>query len=121
MKNTFGRRGQVALEGLLIILFILASVFAIMSEVTRETSLIETIYRGRVIAQEVAYNLSMRGEITRVIRVDENPAPNLGTVDVTMVSDNCREVSRRLRYYSDRILLVSCKDTYYTELNPSTS
>jgi hypothetical protein len=83
------KKGQVALEAAFVVLFIVIAVGGIVLKTidfSRQTEIMST---ARTVAQQVAFELSMNGTTTHLIRIDSNNLTE-GTVDLYVMSEGCR-------------------------------
>ena len=89
MKKLNSNKGQTALESAFVVLFIILAVGVIMNLVLIYGSNIERMATARAVSQGVAMELTMRGTITHLIRVDPNPAAIPPSVDLYVMSEGC--------------------------------
>jgi|GEM_PF-3846888 len=87
----FGQKGQTALEGAFVVLFIILAVGVITGFITTYSSNMQKMAEVRTIAQGIALEMTMGGNTTHIIRVDPADEDNgaIYTVDVFAVSEDC--------------------------------
>ncbi|MBN2518394.1 MAG: hypothetical protein JXB14_06100 [Candidatus Altiarchaeota archaeon] len=98
-----GRRGQVAIENLFIIILIVMAVSIIVGGLISNKESLGVMYDARVQAQEIAYNLTVKeGITTHVIRLDDTDIDGkipLGEIRVYIVAEDCDEVEPKFKKY----------------------
>jgi len=108
MKRTINnRKGQTALEAMMLILLVIASVGVIAGSIVANTGEIKDAYYVRLGVQEAVTSLSLKRHYpgstpdqiqTTLIRIDELPT---GNYRVWIASDNCDIAKGRIRGWSN--------------------
>lgn len=85
------RKGQSALEAAFVVLFIAVAIIAIFAKATVISAHIGDMAGARAIAQETANQLSLKGTVTHLVRVDPNEGggSSLLPVKLHVISEDC--------------------------------
>ena len=93
MTRIMKRKGQTALEGAFVVLFIIVAVGFLMQLAIIYGSNMQRMATARAIAQGVSMDLTMSGTTTHLIRIDESAMTVSGTltpaVDLYLMSEDC--------------------------------
>ncbi len=87
-----GAKGQSALEAAFVVLFIAVAIVAIFAKATTVDSHIGEMANARMLAQETANQLTIRGVATHLVRVDPRDDAGAGSlvpVTIYVVSEKC--------------------------------
>lgn len=86
MTKKMRRKGQSALEATFVVLFIALVIIVIFEKTLATGTAMGDMGEARAVAQSVALELSMKGTLTHLIRVDPGEE---GGVDVYAMSKDC--------------------------------
>lgn len=116
------RKGQTAMENLLVIIIIIVSVSIISGGVILNNDLIWGMYEIRVQAQELAFNLTIINDTTTyIIRIDDSIIDSdLGEEEIRiyMISENCTLANQSFGNEFDNLntSIRLCYDLYEFDL-----
>jgi hypothetical protein len=113
------RKGQVALEAAFVVLFISIAIGGIIMKTTTYIQHAEVMSRSRAIAQQVAFELTMEGVRTHLIRIDPIDLTD-AAVQVHVLSEGCANsggITAIENRFSDAIgnVSVNCRHELYTD------
>jgi len=87
------KKGQVALESIFVILFIIVAMARILAQVLEYTNEIGSMANERAKCQGFALERSLKGITTHLIRIDLNTASGAIGFDVYFFSTDCSQPS----------------------------
>ncbi len=115
MKHTMKSKGQAAIEGTFILLFILLSINSIFILAIQQSTAITSTAIARVYAQGTAMELTMKGTTTYLIRIDE--VDDGGFKLHVLTAGNCNDVREEFKQKlgDENVALWNCKEKLYVD------
>jgi hypothetical protein len=110
------KKGQVALEAAFVVLFISIAIGGIIMKTTVYTRHAEIMSSSRAIAQQVAFELTMEGIKTHLVRIDPIDLEK-GAVQVYILSEKCLDAETALKDPNalGTDVFVTCKSDFYLD------
>jgi hypothetical protein len=111
------RKGQVALEAAFVVLFISIAIGGIIMKTTTYIQHAEVMSRSRAIAQQVAFELTMEGVRTHLIRIDPIDLTD-AAVQVHVMSEGCdtpATIEDRFKTAIGPNTVLNCQHKLYTD------